>query len=101
MTKQQQSIIDHKLNEGQRRYVLPRYESRKKSKLVAYLTWFFFGVYYFYLGKPIANLLLWISFPFLIGIVWWFVDLFRIPGIVDEYNDKLLMSLIAEAKTII
>lgn len=100
MTEQQRWILNNKCDESQRRYVLPRFESRKKSKVTAYLLWFFFGVYYFYLGKPVLNILLWLFCSVLVGFVWWFVDLFRIGGIVDEYNDKLLMGLVQEAKVV-
>ena len=48
MSKQQVWIVKHKLNESQRYYVLPRYRSRKKSKVVAYLLWLPFGLHYFY-----------------------------------------------------
>ena len=61
LTVQQVWIVQHKLNENQRRYVLPRYNDRKKSKVVAYLLWLFFGLYYFYLGKPVRNILLYLS----------------------------------------
>ena len=100
MTKQQIWIVQHKLNENQRRYVLPRYESRKKSKVVAYLLWFFFAFYYFYVGKPVRNILLWLLFTILIGFVWWFVDLFYIGGMVDDYNDKLLMELVKDSRVV-
>lgn len=40
MTKQQQWILNNKLTENQRRYVLPRYEKRKKDLVTAYLMWF-------------------------------------------------------------
>ena len=100
MNEQQLWVINNKLKENQRRYVLPRFEQRKKSTLVAYLLWFFFGVYYFYLGKPGLNFAFWLSLLFLLGILWWLVDLFRIPGMINEYNDRLLTELIQESKIV-
>lgn len=71
MSKQQVWIVKHKLNESQRYYVLPRYRSRKKSKVVAYLLWLPFGLHYFYLGKSTRNILLWLSLLcFGLGVLW-------------------------------
>jgi len=101
LTVQQVWIVQHKLNENQRRYVLPRYNDRKKSKVVAYLLWLFFGLYYFYLGKPVRNILLYLSlFLFLFGVLWWLVDVVRISGMVDEYNDQLLMELVKDSRVV-
>lgn len=101
MSKQQVWIVKHKLNESQRYYVLPRYRSRKKSKVVAYLLWFLFGLHYFYLGKSTRNILLWLSFLCLgLGLFWWIVDVARISTMVDEYNDQLLMDLVRESRVI-
>lgn len=100
LTEQQNWIIVNKLTENQRRYVIPRYDSRKRSTGIAYCLWLLFGTYYFYLGKPVVNLALWLCCPLLIGFLWLLVDLFRMPQLVYEYNDKLLMQLIREAKDI-
>ena len=101
LTVQQVWIVQHKLNENQRRYVLPRYNDRKKSKVVAYLLWLFFGLYYFYLGKPVRNILLYLSLLlFLFGVLWWLVDVVRISGMVDEYNDQLLMELVKDSRVV-
>ena len=101
LTVQQVWIVQHKLKENQRRYVLPRYNDRKKSKVVAYLLWLFFGLYYFYLGKPVRNILLYLSlFLFLFGVLWWLVDVVRISGMVDEYNDQLLMELVKDSRVV-
>lgn len=88
------------LSEKQRRYALSRYENKKKSVAVAYLLWIFFGVYYFYLNRVVLNLLLWISFGILLGIIWWAVDLFRIPGLVEQRNRDILVECIKDAKII-
>lgn len=100
LTKQQSWILENKLTENQRRYVIPRYQSRCKSTFTAYLMWLLLGIYYFYLGKPVLNLFLWLCCPFLIGFLWLIVDFFRMSSLVQEYNDKLLMELIREAKDI-
>lgn len=60
-----------------------------KSKFVAYLLWFFlgvFGVHRFYCGK-IGTGLLWLFTAGLFGLGW-VIDLFLTSGMVDEANWK-------------
>jgi len=60
-----------------------------KSKLVAYLLWFFLGIFSlhrFYLGK-IGSGLIWLFTLQLFGIGW-IIDLFLLSGMVDNYNNK-------------
>ena len=60
-----------------------------KSKLVAYLLWFFLGflsLHRFYLGK-IGSGLIWL-FTGQLFVIGWFVDLFILSGMVDNYNNK-------------
>ncbi len=86
------------LTEKQKDYALTLYASREKKKSIAYILWFVIGLYYFYLGKPLRNLLLWaLSFCF-IGIIWWFIDLFRISGMVKKKNKEILQACIVEAQ---
>ena len=58
-----------------------------KSKLVAYLLWFFLGwagIHRFYVGKVVSGILYLLTFGFF-GIGW-FIDLFLLGGYVDTYN---------------
>ena len=60
-----------------------------KSKLVAYLLWFFLGfisMHRFYLGKVGTGLLYLVTFQ-LFGIGW-LVDAFRLSDMVDNYNNE-------------
>ena len=69
-----------------------RVANERKSAGAAYLLWFFLGfvsAHRFYLGKPISAILQIISYFFLIGFVWWFLDFFLIPSIIeDDLDDK-------------
>jgi len=57
-----------------------------KSKGLAYLLWFFFGLHYAYLGKWGIQFLFWITVG---GLgVWWFIDLFTLGGKVESYNNR-------------
>lgn len=86
------------------------YDARKKGAGIAYVLWFFlggFGAHRFYLertGSAIAMLVITIVSALLltvgIGIlgllvvgVWALVDAFLIPGIVREYNMRVMRSI--------
>jgi TM2 domain-containing membrane protein YozV len=86
------------------------FEANKKSVVVAYLLWFFFGVlggHRFYAGKTgsaVAQLLLFIfgiilsivvvGFLLLIPLgIWVLVDAFLIPGWIRNQNSLLAMQL--------
>ncbi len=61
-----------------------------KSKGVAYLLWFFLGIFSahrFYIRKIGSRILYLLTFQ-LFGIGW-LIDLFLIGGMVDKYNLKL------------
>ena len=58
-----------------------------KSKSIAYVLWFFLGVFSahrFYLDKIGSGILYLVTFQ-LFGIGW-FIDLFILSGMVDKYN---------------
>jgi TM2 domain-containing membrane protein YozV len=93
----------------QTRYRL-EYDARKKSVLITYLLWFFLGwlgVHRFYLGRitsalAIAALGLIGGGLTIIGVgylllglaaVWLFLDIFLIPGMVSDYNARLIEDL--------
>src|SRR5215831_14170916 len=72
------------------------FEANKKTALVAYLLWFFlglFGGHNFYLkrtGVAVTQLILSLTLVgMLITIVWVFVDAFLIPGWVRMQNNML------------
>jgi TM2 domain-containing membrane protein YozV len=70
-----------------------------KNVLVAYLLWFFLGVFSahrFYLGRPGTAILQILSYFILVGFVWWVIDFFLIPGMVREENDALRRRLADE-----
>lgn len=89
-----------------------QYDANKKSILIAYLLWFFLGtfaVHRFYLGATKSALVMlgmWVVFGALSGItfgifgflllipaIWWFLDLFLIPGIAHDKNQELIAML--------
>ncbi len=93
-------LLMEALTPQQKQYVVSTLPSRTKSVTTAYILWAVFGVYYFYLNKPVRNILLWITWCILIGMIWWLIDLFRMKGLVGEYNRKAAEKLIAEARVL-
>ncbi|MDY6084205.1 MAG: TM2 domain-containing protein [Dialister sp.] len=85
------------LSEQQKHYTLTLYASREKKTSTAYILWLLFGCHYFYLGKIGMNLLLWALYFIVIGAIWWFIDLFRISGMVRQKNHDILMQCMQEA----
>ncbi len=76
------------------------FEANKKTAVVAYLLWFFlglFGGHNFYLGRTgvaVAQLILSITvIGLLITIFWVLVDAFLIPGWVRNQNNLLATQL--------
>jgi TM2 domain-containing membrane protein YozV len=80
--------------------VLMLFEANKKSVVVAYLLWFFvglFGGHNFYLkriGVAVTQLILTVTMVgMVITIVWILVDAFMIPGLVANQNNLLAKQL--------
>lgn len=78
----------------QQQYVMTLAASREKKTSTAYICWFVFGVHYFYLDKPVKNILYWITMGGL-GI-WAIIDLFRISSMVENYNKRSVKKLIQD-----
>lgn len=87
----------NQLSDKQKDYALTLYTAREKKKSTAYILWILFGVYYFYLGHPFKNILLWLLCFCFIGEIWWIVDLFRMSGMVKRKNKEILLECIKEA----
>lgn len=84
-----------------------RYQANSRNIVIAYLLWFFLGflgVHRFYLGRVMSGVImlaLWamgtglafilIGWLFLIPWgIWWFLDLFLIPGMVRAENNAVV-----------
>jgi TM2 domain-containing membrane protein YozV len=86
------------LSDGTRALML--FEANKKVPVVAFLLWFFlglFGAHNFYLGRTgvaVTQLILSITIVgLIITWVWWVVDAFLISGWIREQNNQLAMQL--------
>ena len=69
-----------------------------KSKTVAFLLWFFLGIFSahrFYLGKIGSGILYLLTFQ-LLGLGW-IIDLFLLGGQVEQYNTNVELKTIRTA----
>ena len=77
---QQQLLIEQRVtNEG-------------PSTGATYLLWFFLGVFSahrFYLGRTVSAIAQIVSYLLLIGLIWWIIDGFLIPGMIREKKDRI------------
>ena len=73
------------------------FQRKSKSKTVAYILWFFFGLHYAYMGKWGVQIVFWLTAGGL--FIWWFIDLFRLSGIVDNHNKDVAMNAMIAVKS--
>ncbi|WP_185249134.1 TM2 domain-containing protein [Chryseobacterium bernardetii] len=80
------------LNSEQQKIFISEFERRKKSVGISYLLWFLLGWHYAYLKKW-GWLILYIL---TVGgfFIWAIIDLFRIPKIVEQYNNDLALEIL-------
>ncbi len=74
-----------------------QYNKKKKSIAIGLLTWLF-GLHYIYLGK----LKTWLLYIFTGGgiLIWWIIDLFRLTGMIKEYNEEVAIEILSKLKAI-
>ena len=85
-----------KLDLAQQKAYKRDYSRRRKSTLVAYIAWFLFAWHYLYMGRVGMQFAFWCTFCFC--VVGYFIDFFRIPGMVSRHNEDLARVLMAQHK---
>jgi hypothetical protein len=73
---------------------------RKRRKVVstAYIAWFFLGWHYLYMGRVGMQFAFWFTGCFF--VIGWFVDFFRVFGMVQRYNEDLSRELMVQHKAL-
>ena len=61
-----------------------RLEFGRKKRRYAYLAWLCFGSHYLYLGRPLVQVLFWLTLGGL--LFWWVADFFRLSTLVERRN---------------
>ena len=70
------------------------YKRRRKSLFVAYILLLIFGWHYAYLKKWGSQIL---SIITLWGLlIWWLIDWFRLPFLVEKYNNGIAVEIIKD-----
>jgi len=76
---------------------LEEYYRQKKSTALAYLLWFF-GFHYLYVGKWALFIIFFLTFGGM--FFWWLIDIFRVPGIVGDYNKDVAVRALTSIRAI-
>ena len=77
-----------------------RIQNDGKNIVITYLFWFFLGFFSahrFYLGRTSSAVLQLILNILIIGLIWTFIDLFLIPGMVREDREAMRRRLTDDA----
>ncbi len=74
------------------------YKRKAKSTGAAYVLWLLLGWHYVYLRKWGIQILFWLTAGGF--LIWWIVDLFRIPGLIRDYNKDIAVDVLRNLKTI-
>jgi hypothetical protein len=91
-----------KLSAGKQDQFIEEYTRKAKSLGAAYLLGLF-GWHYAYMRKWGLFWLwwaLWIVTFGIVGFIWWVVDLFRMPGIVGDYNRDVAINVLRDMKAL-
>lgn len=87
------------LTTNQMMLIEQRVTNEAKSTGAAYLLWFFLGLlsaHRFYLGKPGTAILQIVSYFIFVGFLWWLIDAFLIPNMIQEHKEKVRSKLMSD-----
>lgn len=93
-----------KLSVDQQLLIEARISNEQKSAGVAYALWFFLGIFSahrFYLGRPMSAVFQILSYFILIGFIWWLIDAFIIPSMVEQHRARLRADLTANTLALV
>jgi TM2 domain-containing membrane protein YozV len=82
------------MSTGRQEVFVAEYRRRQKSTVGAYLCWVLIGLHYLYLKRWGAQIAFWLTAGGL--VVWWFVDLFRMPFLVRAYNQDVAVAVLRD-----
>lgn len=91
------------LTDGQLTYVEQRVSNDGPSAGVAWLLWIFLGflgAHRFYLGRKLSGFLQLVATFFVIGLVWWLIDLFLLSGMIRQRREEIRQKLIEQVALI-
>ena len=77
---------------------IEEYKRKAKSVGVAYILWLIGGWHYVYLRRWGIFILFWLTAGGL--FIWWLIDIFRIPGMIRDYNKDIAIDVLRNLKAI-
>lgn len=86
------------LSAAKQQEFVEEFTRKSKSVGVAYVLWLLLGWHYAYLGKWGIQFLYWVTVGGL--FVWAFIDLFRIPGLVRDFNKDVAVDVLRNQRAI-
>lgn len=87
-----------KLSAQKQEEFVEEYRRKSKSAGSAYVCWLLLGWHYAYLHKWGLQVLYWATMGGF--LVWFLIDLFRIPGLIRDYNKDQAVDILRNLKAI-
>ena len=87
-----------KLSAQKQEEFMEEYRRKARSTGTAYVLWFFLGWHYVYLRRWGIQILYWVTAAGF--FIWAVVDLFRLPGLVRDYNKDVATDVLRNLKAI-
>jgi len=87
-----------KLSAQKQEEFIEEYKRKAKPTGIAYLFWLILGCHYLYFQKWEIQLFFWLTSGGL--FIWWVVDLFRIPGLIRDYNKDVAVDVLRNLKAV-
>lgn len=86
-----------KLSSQKQKEFVEEYKRKAKSTGTAYVLWLL-GLHYVYLGKWGIQILYWLTAGGF--LIWWLIDLFRIPRMIEDYNKDVAVNTLRNLKAV-
>lgn len=77
---------------------IEEYKRKAKPAGIVYLFWAILGCHYLYFKKWEIQIFFWLTSGGL--LIWWVVDLFRIPGMIRDFNKDVAVDVLRDLKVI-
>ena len=91
-----------KLSASEQEAFLEEYRRKSRGVFGAYLCSLLY-CHYAYLGRWSSTLFMWFIAIVTLGVgglIWWIIDLFRMPGLVNDYNRDVGLEVLRNFKAI-
>ena len=89
-----------KMTAEQQSQFVEEFKRKAKSKSTGIALAILLGWHYAYLNRWGLQFLLWISCALAVGFIWWFVDLFRVSGMITDWNKDVATEILRDMKII-